>query len=172
MAAMTSSYELAPYFDWIVLRTASVCETLSPCVHCGPGRRCPLLSKPFCDRGAPCRSMMTLMPVCLAQPIALSRYGAAPCTNGSPYVLKAQYQIGIRTTLKPDALVSAMKPRVGLYAPSISSSGSSTASEQTGKDITIRIPSRPMGKDGKALAQFVCPYCSTAQFITEERQWK
>ncbi|KAH8623975.1 hypothetical protein IG631_21680 [Alternaria alternata] len=76
------------------------------------------------------------------------------------------------TTLKPDALVSAMKPRVGLYAPSISSSGSSTASEQAGKDITIRIPNRPIGKDGKALAQFVCPYCSTAQFITEERQWK
>jgi hypothetical protein len=76
------------------------------------------------------------------------------------------------TTLKPSALVSAMKPVVGLYTPSISTSGSSTASEQAGKDIAIRIPNRPTGKDGKALEHFICPYCSTAQIIIDERQWK
>jgi hypothetical protein len=76
------------------------------------------------------------------------------------------------TTLKPGALVSAMKPGVGLYTPSISNSASSMASEQAGKDIAIRIPNRPTRKDGKAQMHFICPYCATAQVITSERQWK
>ncbi|KAI4692018.1 uncharacterized protein J4E84_002986 [Alternaria hordeiaustralica] len=76
------------------------------------------------------------------------------------------------TTLKINALVVPVPPVIGLYTPSVSDFESSTASEQTANAIKIRIPNRPRTKEGWLLSQFICPYCSTAQFITSERKWK
>ncbi|CAN9323869.1 unnamed protein product [Alternaria alternata] len=77
--------------------------------------------------------------------------------------------------LKDDVAPSSKAPSRQTLWPktvSYSQSVSSTASEQAGKDVAIRIPNRPTGKDGKALEHFICPYCSTAQYIVGERQWK
>jgi hypothetical protein len=76
------------------------------------------------------------------------------------------------TTLRPGAPVATLMPQSGIYAPSVSESRSSTTSEQTAEDIPIKVPKRPKKKEGKALDHFICPYCSTAQFITSERKWK
>jgi hypothetical protein len=76
------------------------------------------------------------------------------------------------TTLKPNDPVTNANQIRGLYAPSFSDSGSSVASEQATKNTPMRIPRRPTGEDGKSREQFICPYCSTAQFITSDRKWK
>jgi hypothetical protein len=63
------------------------------------------LSNPFCDPGAPCRSIRTISGgvVRRAHPTARSRYVAAPLTYGVPVALKAQKPIGTRTALMPAA---------------------------------------------------------------------
>ncbi|KAF7677454.1 hypothetical protein GT037_004313 [Alternaria burnsii] len=76
------------------------------------------------------------------------------------------------TTLKMNAPVATLWPTSGLYAQSVSESGSSIASEQTANAITIRFPNRPRTKGGRVLEQYICPYCSTAQITTSERRWK
>jgi hypothetical protein len=76
------------------------------------------------------------------------------------------------TTLRINAPMATLLPTTGLYAQSVSESGSSIASEQTANAITIRFPNRPRTKEGRVLEQYICPYCSTAQITTSERRWK
>jgi hypothetical protein len=76
------------------------------------------------------------------------------------------------TTLRINAPMATLLPTTGLYAQSVSESGSSIASEQTANAITIRFPIRPRTKEGRVLEQYICPYCSTAQITTSERRWK
>jgi len=57
------------------------------------------------EPGAPWRSMMTFTPTCLAHPIAVSMYGAAPLAYGLFELSYAQKPIGIRTTLKPESAI-------------------------------------------------------------------
>jgi len=76
------------------------------------------------------------------------------------------------TTLKINTQMVPNLPAIGLYTPSVSDFASSMASEQTANAITIRLPNRPRTNEGRLLDNFICPYCSTAQFITSERRWK
>ena len=76
------------------------------------------------------------------------------------------------TTLRINAPMATLLPTTGLYAQSVSESGSSIASEQTANAITIRFPNRPRTKEGRVLEQYICPYCSTPQITTSERRWK
>ncbi|KAH6878006.1 hypothetical protein BKA58DRAFT_376336 [Alternaria rosae] len=95
--------------------------------------------------------------------------------GGSTPSLRAPSQhteITKATTVKLSKPLAALSPAIGLYAPSISEFGSSTASEQTANAITIRIPDRPTGKGGTSSGHFICPYCSTALLITSDRAWK
>ncbi|KAH6852586.1 hypothetical protein B0T12DRAFT_485051 [Alternaria alternata] len=76
------------------------------------------------------------------------------------------------TTLRINAPMATLWPTNGLYAQSVSESGSSIASEQTANAITIRFPNRPMTEEGRVLEHYICPYCSTAQITTSERRWR
>jgi hypothetical protein len=76
------------------------------------------------------------------------------------------------TTLNMNARMATRWRMNELYPQSVSESGSSTASEQTGDTIKIRFPNRPRTKEGRILDQYICPYCSTAQVTTSERRWK
>ena len=76
------------------------------------------------------------------------------------------------TTFKPTNSVMDAELLEGLYTLSVSDSGSSVVSQQTAKDTPMCIPKRPTGEDGKSREQFICPYCSTPQFITSDRKWK
>jgi hypothetical protein len=76
------------------------------------------------------------------------------------------------TTLRINAPMATLWPTTGLYAQSVSESGSSIASEQTANAITIRFPNRPKTKEGRVLEQYICPYCSIAQKTTSERRWR
>ncbi|KAF2490603.1 hypothetical protein BU16DRAFT_159462 [Lophium mytilinum] len=59
-----------------------------------------------------------------------------------------------------------------LYAPSMPESRTTAASDQAANTERVIIPPRPVGKNGKPLEQFVCPYCSVTQIIKSERSWK
>jgi hypothetical protein len=76
------------------------------------------------------------------------------------------------TTLKIIAPIPTLWPTTGLYAQSVSDSGSSTVSEQAADTITIRFPNRPRSEGGQVLEKYICPYCSTAQVTVSERRWK
>ncbi|KAF2787482.1 hypothetical protein K505DRAFT_379556 [Melanomma pulvis-pyrius CBS 109.77] len=76
------------------------------------------------------------------------------------------------TTLKPYGPILDLRQSTNLLTPSSSESRSSVYSEQNSQDTPMKIPRRPRGENGEALEQFICPYCSTAQFITSDRRWK
>lgn len=57
------------------------------------------------------------------------------------------------------------------YAPSIAESNTSLASTSTGK-LTVQIPPRPLGEDGKELEEFECPRCFILQRARTPHQWK
>jgi hypothetical protein len=76
------------------------------------------------------------------------------------------------TTFKPTNSAMDADQFGMLYAPSVSDSRSTVVSQQTAEDTPINIPRRPVGENGKSQEQFICPYCSTAQFIKSDRKWK
>lgn len=80
-------------------------STVSPCCQPGVATLWPELSKPFCEPGAPCKSMITLMPTWPAQLTPFSRKSAAPLAYGESELSNAQYPTGILTRLKPLSLI-------------------------------------------------------------------
>jgi hypothetical protein len=76
------------------------------------------------------------------------------------------------TTLKINAPIATIWPTTGLYAQSVSESGSSAASEQAADAIMVRFPNRPRSEGGQILEKYICPYCSTAQVNDSERRWE
>ena len=93
----------------------------------GPMR--PELSCPFCEPGAPCKSMSTVKPSCCAQLTARIRYGylgtsgqfgevgmvllTCPVTYGSVSCTStAQYPIGIRRAFNPASFICCRSSRV------------------------------------------------------------
>lgn len=75
MPTTTSWYLVCAYLDEMVEKMSSVCWTVWPLVQVGAEMRCPELSKPFCEPGAPCRSINTLRPRPRAQSMAASTVG-------------------------------------------------------------------------------------------------
>ncbi|ORY02184.1 hypothetical protein BCR34DRAFT_667757 [Clohesyomyces aquaticus] len=80
------------------------------------------------------------------------------------------------TTLRPgDAQITTPEPDTDFdapYTPSTVQSRSSRASSYTGKELTVTVPTRPMGKDGNELEWFECPYCLITKNITSDRKWR
>jgi hypothetical protein len=76
------------------------------------------------------------------------------------------------TTLRPYGHILGLSQLESHSAPSISESDSSMASIEISQETVIRVPRRPMGENGECLDQFICPYCSTTQYITSDRRWK
>lgn len=69
---------------WMTARVALM--SVESSAHCGEPVRWPELSYPFCEPGAPWRSMMACKPCNRAQPTARWMYGQAPGMNGETEV--------------------------------------------------------------------------------------
>lgn len=76
------------------------------------------------------------------------------------------------TTARPHGPMLNLSQSGSHSAPSSSESGSSMASIQIFQETAIGVPRRPRGENGECLDQFICPYCSTIQFINSDKRWK